>query len=189
MSVRVIAGAARGRRLSVPPRGTRPTSGLVRGALLTMLEHRGWLSEAVVLDLFAGSGALGIEAMSRGAARVVFVDAAPSAVRILRANVAASGLSDRSEVWPVPVASALRRLGRDGVQFDGVIADPPYGEGWVQRTIDGVVESGVLRRTGWLAVEHRPDEIPRPTGGLVECATRRHGNTTVTLLRAAGGDE
>ena len=189
MSVRVIAGAARGRRLRVPARGTRPTSGVVRGALLTMLEHRGWLADATLLDLFAGSGALGIEALSRGAARVVFVDTADGAVRTLRENLVLSGLETQAQVLPIGVPAALRRLARERVQFDGVLADPPYGQGWVQRTVDGVVQGDLLRPDGWLALEHRPDEVPRPAGRLVVHASRRHGNTTVTLLQCEGDAE
>ena len=188
MSVRVIAGAARGRRLRVPARGTRPTSGVVRGAMLTMLEHRGWLVGAVVLDLFAGSGALGIEALSRGAARVVFVDAADGAVRTLRENLAASGLGGQAEVWPVSVPTALRRLTRAATRVDGVIADPPYGDGWVQRTVDDVLAAGILRSGGWLAIEHRTDEAPLATPPLVVEVSRRHGDTTVTILQLGGGD-
>ena len=183
MGVKVIAGQARGRRLRVPAGGrTRPTSGLVRGALFNMLEHRCWLRGAVALDLFAGSGALGIEALSRGADRVLFVEAAPTAVRALRENLAHSGVADRAEVLPLAVPRALRTLARRGAVVDGVIADPPYGTGWVQRTVDAVHAAGVLAPGGWIAIEHRPDEMPRPTGELVVVQTRRHGGTALTLL-------
>lgn len=188
MSLRVIAGAARGRRLRVPPRGTRPTAELVRNALLTMLEHRGWLDNATVLDLFAGSGALGIEALSRGAARVVFVEAADAAVRVLRDNVLQSGFSDRAQVLPAAVPAALRRLSREHARFDGVIADPPYGDGWVQKTIDGIVDGALLGPHGWIAIEHRHDEVPAPTGALIVHTSRRHGDTTLTILQSAGGE-
>src|SRR5215470_2071654 len=101
MALRVIAGGAHGRRLRVPAGGrTRPTSSLVRGALFNMLEHRGWLIDARILDLYAGSGAMGIEALSRGARAVVFVEASPGVVRTLRANLAASGFAERAEVVP-----------------------------------------------------------------------------------------
>src|SRR5579875_2802224 len=130
MAVRVIAGAAHGRRLRVPTGGTRPTAGLVRGALFNMLAHRGWLDRALVLDLFAGSGALGIEALSRGVRRVVFVEANPTAARVLAA---------RARVLRAPVRRALAALAAKGVLADGVLADPPYGKGWPARTIAAVV--------------------------------------------------
>lgn len=188
MSVRIISGAARGRRLKVPANGTRPTSGVVRGALLTMLEHRGWLADARLLDLFAGSGALGIEALSRGARAAVFVDEAAGAVRVLRQNLAISKLGDRTEVVALPALAALRRLARRGDRFDGVLADPPYGNGWVQRTVDAVVEQDLLAPGGWIAVEHRADEAPQAVGDLQVHVSRRHGNTTVTLLERSGGE-
>lgn len=190
MAVRVIAGRAHGRRLRVPDGGkTRPTSGLVRGALFNMLEHRGWLAEARVLDLYAGSGALGIEALSRGAQSAVFVDAAPPAVRALRENLHASGFADRARVLPTSVTSALRVLAREGVGVDGVLADPPYGTGAVQQVVDGVARAGVLAADGWIAIEHRQDEAPVPPPGFVVEVSRRHGRTAITLLQRTPAEE
>ena len=88
MALRVIAGRAHGRRLRVPDGPTRPTSSLVRGALFNMLEHRGWLENADVVDLYAGSGALGIEALSRGARRATLVDDAAGPLACVRDNLA-----------------------------------------------------------------------------------------------------
>ena len=147
-----------------------------------MLEHRGWLADARVLDLFAGSGALGIEALSRGARSAVFVDDAPAAVRILRENVTASGLSDRARVLGMTAATAFRTLAREGARVDGVMADPPYGGGHVQRVVDGVVAAGILADDGWIAIEHRLDEAPVVPAGLVVEVTRRHGRTALTLM-------
>jgi len=185
--VRVIAGRARGRRLRVPGGGTRPTSGLVRGALLNMLEHRGWLDDALVIDLFAGSGALGIEALSRGAGRAVFVEASAAAARVLGENLATSGLGARAEIVRAPVPRALSALAARGVVADGVLADPPYGAGWAARTVTAVVASGVLGPGGWLAVEHEVGEEPAAAGDLVVVQRRRHGRTVLTLLAREGG--
>jgi 16S rRNA (guanine(966)-N(2))-methyltransferase RsmD len=185
MAVRVISGRAHGRRLRVPAGGvTRPTSGLVRGALFDMLAHRGWLTDARVLELFAGSGALGIEALSRGARTAVFVESAPAAIRALRTNLALSGCADRAEVLPVSLARGLRALARQGRVFDGVLADPPYGAGWPRRTLDAVVAAGVLAPGGWMAIEHRVDEAAEPAAGLTVVRRRRHGNTMLTVLAA-----
>jgi 16S rRNA (guanine(966)-N(2))-methyltransferase RsmD len=187
MAVRVIAGAAHGRRLRVPAAGTRPTAGVVRGALFNMLAHRGWLDGALVLDLFAGSGALGIEALSRGVRRVVFVEANSAAARVLAANLAQSGLAARGEVLRAPVFRALATLAARGVLADGVFADPPYGLGWPSRTVAAVAKSGVLAPAGWLAVEHRVDEEPQVVGDLVVVHRRRHGDTALTLLERRNG--
>jgi 16S rRNA (guanine966-N2)-methyltransferase len=183
MALRVIAGAARGRRLEAPAGlATRPTSGLVRGALFNMLMHRGWLEDAAILDLFAGSGSLGIEALSRGAARVLFVDEAPAALRVLRQNVAASTLGGRAEVLGTSVPQALRRLAAQGAVFDGVFADPPYDRGWVGRTLALLAASPVLAPAGWIALQYTVSEPLGDTPGLRVVATRRHGRAHIVLL-------
>jgi 16S rRNA (guanine966-N2)-methyltransferase len=147
-----------------------------------MLAHRGWLEGAHVVDLFAGSGALGIEALSRGAAGAVFVESAPAAVAALRRNLAASGCGERGEVLPGDALHALRTLARRGAAVDGVIADPPYGQAWPARILAAVVASGVLVPGGWVAVEHAADEGLEPPPGLAVVQRRRHGGTSLTLL-------
>ena len=183
MALKIIAGRAHGRRLRVPGGPTRPTSSLVRGALFNMLEHRGWLADATIVDLYAGSGALGIEALSRGARAVVFVETSASVVRTLRDNLAASGCRERAEVISTSAERALRTLERQGRRIDGVIADPPYGRGHVQRLVDQLAAGRVLAPDGWVAVEHAVDEAPEERPGLVSVARRRHGDTALTLLR------
>jgi 16S rRNA (guanine(966)-N(2))-methyltransferase RsmD len=147
-----------------------------------MLEHRGWLADARILDCFAGTGALGIEALSRGAKGAIFVESSAVVVRTLRGNLEAAGVADRSLVLSMDVGRALRALARDGVVVDGVLADPPYHQGWPQRVVDAVSERGVLSEHGWMAIEHASDESVAPAGNLVAAATRRHGSTTLTLL-------
>lgn len=148
-----------------------------------MLEHRGWLADARILDLYAGSGALGIEALSRGARAVVFVEASAGVVRTLRANIAASGFEERATVIATSVDRALRALERHGSRVDGVLADPPYGLGLVQPMLDRVAAGQVLAAEGWIAVEHAVDEPPDPRPGLVAVTSRRHGGTAITLLQ------
>jgi 16S rRNA (guanine966-N2)-methyltransferase len=119
---RIVAGKAGGRRLKVPPKGTRPTSERVREALFNALETAGELDGARVLDLYAGSGALGLEALSRGASDALFVEADRRAVDVLRGNVAALGLGGSvraGQVETVVAAPAPQ-------SFDLVLADPPY---------------------------------------------------------------
>ena len=123
--MRVIAGTLGGRQLRAP-RGdaTRPTSDRVREALFSVL---GDVGGAVVLDLYAGTGALGIEALSRGAARAVFVESARAALRSLRENLASLGLADFARVFGAPAARVLGEAARLG-PFHLVLADPPYAE-------------------------------------------------------------
>ena len=121
--MRVVAGAYRGRRLVAPPGdATRPTSDRVREALFSVLGPS--VSGARVLDLFAGSGALGLEALSRGAAAAVFVDHAPAAVKAVRANLAALGIE--AEVRRMEACAALRAAAGRGEAYDLVFLDPPY---------------------------------------------------------------
>ncbi len=152
-----------------------------------MLEHRGWLADARIVDLYAGSGALGIEALSRGARSVVFVDASAGAVRALRENIARSGFALRAEVMSTSTDRALRALVRQGRRADGVIADPPYGQGCVQRLVDELARGTLLGPAGWLAVEHAVDEFPAERPGLAPVATRRHGGTAISLFQRPEG--
>ena len=128
--MRVIAGRFGGRRLAAPPgRGTRPTSDRVREALFSILGAGGAVSDAVVLDLYAGSGALGLEALSRGAARAVFVERDPRALRALLANVEALGLArEEAEVRRTDVLAALKDARSQDENYSLVLADPPYRE-------------------------------------------------------------
>lgn len=120
---RIIAGDLGGRRISVPPRGTRPTTDRVREALFSRLDHQDVLRDARVLDVFAGSGALGLEALSRGARAATFVEAAGSAARVLQGNVRELAVSARVRVVK---EKALPFLTRSLEEWDLVLLDPPY---------------------------------------------------------------
>ncbi|MFT4200074.1 16S rRNA (guanine(966)-N(2))-methyltransferase RsmD [Gordonia sp. (in: high G+C Gram-positive bacteria)] len=122
---RIIAGDLGGRRLVVASDATRPTSDRVREALFAALEARVDLDGMTVLDLFAGTGALGLEALSRGAASAAFVDADRAAVEGLRANIATCGAAGRARVVRSDVAGYLRTVGSE--RFDMIFCDPPYG--------------------------------------------------------------
>lgn len=123
--MRVIAGQLRGRSIAVPAKGTRPTTDMVRGAIANSLVSLDAIEGARVADLYAGSGAMGIELLSRGAAHCTFVERAPAAVRVIRANLSQLGLTDRATVLAADAVSALRSLGA----LDLLVADPPYGFG------------------------------------------------------------
>ncbi|HEY8547807.1 MAG TPA: 16S rRNA (guanine(966)-N(2))-methyltransferase RsmD [Acidimicrobiales bacterium] len=123
--MRVVGGTARGRRLVAPPGdATRPTTDRVREAVFNALASRGLVVDARVLDLFAGSGALGVEALSRGAAHVTFVDDDPRARRAVAKNLAATGFADRAAVVADRAERFLARY--DGPPFDLAFCDPPY---------------------------------------------------------------
>lgn len=122
---RIIAGTLGGRRITVPPKGTRPTTDRVREALFSRLDHANILRGAQVLDLFAGSGALGLESLSRGAAAATFVESAPQAARVLQANIQELGMGGRAALVRERVLPFLRR-GSPSSKADLVFIDPPY---------------------------------------------------------------
>ncbi len=178
--MRIIAGAWRGRALAAPPgAATRPTAQRVRQALFDMLMHAGWggpalLQGAAVLDAFAGTGALGLEALSRGAAHAVFIDSDRTAAEILRRNVAACGARAR-----ILAADATRPP--PGPPCRLVFLDPPYGAGL------GPAAFAALSRAGWIAedavvvLETGRDERPA-LGDLL--AERVHGAARLSIFRA-----
>ncbi len=182
--VRIVAGVAGGRRLAVPPHGTRPTSDRVREAVFGALQARRDLHGARVLDLYAGSGALGLEALSRGAAHVRFVESDRPAVAVLRRNVETLGLGGPGgaavQVSAADVPAALR--GDPGVPYDVVFADPPYALG--DGALDGVLCA--LANGGWLApsallVVERPVTALTPAWptGVSALTHRRYGDTVI----------
>ena len=142
--MRVISGVAKGRKLGTVPPGVRPVSDRAREGLFSSLA--GAVPGARVLDLFAGTGALGIEALSRGADHVVFVDRSRLAATAVRANLAATHLDDRATVVTAEARSFLSQPHRSGGPFDLVLLDPPYD-------LQGPALERVLRdlATGWLA--------------------------------------
>lgn len=181
-AMRVVAGQFRGRRLVSPPgRAVRPTRDGVREAIFAMLESRGALKGASVLDLFAGTGALGIEALSRGAAEVTFVERDGAALRILRANLERLGLEDpRARVVPAEVMAWLERAGSQRPPADLALCDPPYSfSRWPEL---------LGHRPAPLVMVESDTELPKLEGWLVR-NTRRYGGTLVCLLQAVSNDQ
>ena len=180
---RIIAGTAGGRRLKVPPAGVRPTGDKARGGLFNSLGSLVDLEGAAVLDLYAGSGALGLEALSRGAAGVVFVESGPRVLPVLRENLAAVGLpGGRVVAGSVPTVVA----GPAPRPFDVVLADPPYAVAVaeVETVLRALVDGGWLAPGGVVVVERssreEPFEWPTPLEGLRE---RRYGEAVLRYGR------
>lgn len=177
--MRVIAGEFGGRRLKAPRgRSTRPTSDRVREALFMALEP---LADTRVMDLYSGSGALGIEALSRGARWVDFVESDRAARAVLADNLAALGLGARARVWPLALPGGLERLGMALAAADVVLADPPYGGGPARATLRALGEGGCLRAGARVVLEHHAkDELPERCGVLERARSRRYGETMVS---------
>jgi 16S rRNA (guanine966-N2)-methyltransferase len=173
--VRISGGEAKGRKLKVPS-GTRPASERVRQAVFSALGDA--VAGASVLDLYCGSGAYGLEALSRGAARATFVDDDPRAIDACRTNAEQSGLADRAEVRRSSVERYLRRPAR---RFDLVFADPPYEEALDDRLEEALADGG------WLVVERRwRAAAPAAPDDLVLQSDRRYGDTRILMFRPVG---
>ncbi|MBF6214384.1 16S rRNA (guanine(966)-N(2))-methyltransferase RsmD [Nocardia puris] len=178
---RIVAGTAGGRRLRVPPAGTRPTSDRVREALFSALDARLDFDGARVLDLYAGSGALGLEALSRGAASALLVESDRKAAAVVRGNIADLALPG-AELRVGAVAAVLARGGAG--EFDLVFSDPPYDLATDAVTADvrALAEHGWLRPGAVVVVERsaRSAEIDWPAG-FVPAKARRYGETRLEL--------
>lgn len=185
--MRVIGGTHRGRRLAAP-RGlrTRPTADRVREALFDILGPA--VRGQRVLDLFAGTGAVGIEALSRGAAHVVFVERDRDAVRTLRANLSALGLSrDRAPVVVADAVTSIARLGRTEPPFDLVFLDPPYAGDLAARALTALAGSPVLGPGTRVVAQHFAKTVLPVVRGLEPGGEpRRFGETALTFFRAEG---
>jgi 16S rRNA (guanine966-N2)-methyltransferase len=173
--VRIIAGEWRGRRIQAPSgHATRPTSDRVREAWMSAIAAE--IPGARVLDLFAGSGALGLEALSRGAEHVVFVEQAPAALRSLRANLEALDALPRAEIARGDVLRYLASL--EAGAFDLALADPPYGQGIAEALVHAFAR---IPFADLLCLEHGPDDVIPELPGV---RTRRYGGTRLTFIPA-----
>jgi len=180
MSLRIIAGEWRGRKLQAPAGDTtRPTADRTRETLFSMLVSRiGNFDGLVVADLFAGSGALGLEALSRGAASCVFVEQDAAALRALRANIAALRAAPQCNVR----ASSVLALGPAKAPLDLILLDPPYGSGAGAVALDKLQRLGWIGLGTWVSLETAADEEPK-VKGLEAVADRKVGKARITLLR------
>ncbi len=178
--MRVVAGRCRGIAL----RGGhgpqfRPTAQIVKGSVFDTLYGR--VQDAVVLDLFAGSGSLGIEALSRGATRAVFVEQDQKILKALRTNLNRCGVADQAEVVRADAMKYLERLIRSKKEFDVIFADPPYASKLSQRIAEAIDSAG--RKICGLLITESGEEYDIPSGGSLEKKrTRKFGQTIVTYL-------
>jgi 16S rRNA (guanine966-N2)-methyltransferase len=172
--MRIVAGRWRGRIIAAPRgRLVRPTADRVREAWMSVVQP--WLPGARVLDLFAGSGALGLEALSRGAAHADFVEQSAASLRALHANIAALDAADRAHVERADVVRVIGRLARGA--YDVAFADPPYDEGLAAAVAEHWLEAPFAT---FIGIEHSVREA-LPAGGEM----RRYGSTALTFYRVA----
>jgi 16S rRNA (guanine966-N2)-methyltransferase len=186
--MRITGGTLRSRAIRAP-RGhaTRPTSDRVRESLFAILESAGCIRDACVLDLYAGTGALALEALSRGASRATLVESAREALAVTRGNIAALGLEERARVVAADAHDAIRRLSGGG-PFDLVLADPPWAlveSGVAGRVLGDLARSGLLSRDPLLVLEHSARTPSPEIDGLTNYQSRRYGDTALTFYKTA----
>ena len=183
--MRVIAGSHKGRRLLVG-KGTalRPTSGRVKEALFSILSPS--LPGARFLDLFAGTGAIGVEALSRGAAQVTFVESDPSAVRLLKANLDRCGFHQSVRIECITAARFLQMAGSARVSFDIIFADPPYDE--TAHVLPLLAAMAPITPDGVVVLEHQTKLcVPESFGSLRVRRAYRYGDTSLTVFEVYPG--
>jgi 16S rRNA (guanine966-N2)-methyltransferase len=192
--LRIIAGLYRGRALAAPEgRSVRPTSDRAREAIFNVLEHAPWspgLKDARVIDLFAGSGALGLEALSRGAALCFFVETDAGARGAIRANIDAVGdasLAGRTRIHRRDATDLGPMPAGDGAPFDLAFLDPPYGQGLDQRALASLAAGGWLKPGATCVVERGAGEAELLPDGFEVVDQRRYGAAQVLFLRGLQG--
>ena len=185
--MRIVSGKFRGKTLIAPDgRDTRPTSDRARQAVFNILEHAAFaldLQGARVIDLFAGSGALGLEALSRGAAFCLFVETDERARGAIRDNIEAFGLFGHSRIHRRDATDLGLRPARTGGAFDLAFLDPPYGKGLAERALAELAAGGWLTEDALCMIERGADEAPLSVDGYEVLDERTYGAARVWFLR------
>lgn len=153
---------------------------MVKGALFNIIATR--IEDSCVLDVFAGTGSLGIEALSRGAARAVFFDKSGECCGVIRDNLTHTKLLEKAEVYNTDFAAGIERLYRDGRRFDVIILDPPYNKNLIQETLKILDKDDIIRNNGIVIAEHDvSDVLPEYTELLEKIYTKRYSDTVLTI--------
>ena len=185
--MRVISGALKGKRLfSTKGLELRPTSDRVRESIFNILRDE--IRGARVLDLFAGTGALGIEALSRGGGEAVFVEKSSASLTALKKNISHCGLEDKSEILPREVPAAIKSLEEREASFHLIFLDPPYAKGLAFQTLEILGRSSVVAPGALIVAEHAPAEPLNGVRGLERVDRRKYGGTLVSFFRQAEGE-
>ncbi len=185
--MRIISGTRKGRRLeTLRGRTLRPTSDRVKESLFNILGRE--VEDKVIIDLFAGTGNLGIEALSRGARKVIFVEKQRQAIRFIKKNLTQLGMETRSEILPMDAIRSIDILQERRESFDLILMDPPYGRGLIQRTLKKLTAQNIYRKDSILIIEHtRREPLPDMMEGWDLVRQRRIGNTMISFLTPQTG--
>lgn len=182
--MRVITGTARGRKLKAPEGlDVRPTTDGVKEAIFSAIQFE--IEGRTVLDLFAGSGQLGIEAISRGAKKAVFVDSSQQSIKFIKDNIEHVGFESQSEVVNMPNTAFLRTTSET---FDIALLDPPYSRKLIQKSLPAL--TSIMSDEGVIVCEHEIEcRLPEEINGFVNIKTKKHGKTGITIYRKVNNDE
>ena len=175
--LRVIGGTARGVPLKSPDtKNTRPTLDRTKESLFNILMP--YIADARVLDLFSGSGSLGIESLSRGAKEAVFIDSSKYCRNIIIENLKKTRLEEHSTVMALDVIKAIKLLSKRNAKFDIIFLDPPYNMNFIANTIQNIDEFDIIAEEGIIACEHHVNEhAPEKSGRLIKIRTKEYGET------------
>lgn len=178
--MRIISGKARGTKLfTIEGLDTRPTTDRVKESLFNLLQYDFYNKH--VLDLFAGSGALGLEGVSRGAAALTAVDMSKACVEVIRKNAEKTHAADVTHVIQGDCVSAVRRI--QPASIDIVFMDPPYLKGFILPVLEAIVATGILKEDGQVVIEHEKTDQWTVPNGLELVKSRTYGITTLTIYR------
>lgn len=179
--MRVISGQARGHKLRTPEgRSTRPTTDRIKESLFNIISPD--LYDCEFLDLFSGSGAIGIEALSRGAKESIFVDSSNKCKEIIESNLKFTKLFDKAKVYKKDVLEAIYLLGREDKKFDIIFLDPPYNEGLAEPTLKAIIDSDILNKQGYIIVESS-SKLPTPKiSNIKQLREKNYKTTTMTFF-------
>ncbi len=181
--MRVIGGKAKGQRLeSLPGENTRPTLDRVKESMFNMIQLH--VFDGKVLDLFAGSGALGIEALSRGAAFACFADGYRGSIPVMEENLRKTKLKAKSRILSMDFSRTLETLGREGKVFDLIFLDPPYGKGLAEEAMEIIIKERLLAPGGLIIIEQdKRETLEVPEEQYLLWKEKKYGNTFVRVLK------
>jgi 16S rRNA (guanine966-N2)-methyltransferase len=186
MKMRVVSGTCKGHPLkAVPGNTTRPTTDKVKEAIFNIIGP--YFEGGLVLDLFGGSGGLGIEALSRGMEKAIFVDRDGKAVQVIRQNVESCRLTERAEIYRNDAERALKALIKREISFDLILLDPPYKDHKIVSLISIIDQNGLLNDTGIIMAEHAVNvELPQNIGRLTKKRYENYGITAISIYEYEG---
>jgi 16S rRNA (guanine966-N2)-methyltransferase len=182
--IKIIAGSAKGHNIkTLKGTETRPTTNRVKESLFNILAPH--IAESKVLDLFSGSGSLGIEALSRGAEHAVLVDNNRASMAIISENLQHTKLADKARVLNLDYIRALQLLKKEGAKFDIIFLDPPYNKNFIQNTLKNLIDNDIISKNGILVAEHNlKDILPEKEGKLKMIRSeKKYGDTVLSFYR------